>query len=154
MCGKFFTVKLLCLSFSCNNNLHSGVCMNYSLVIILVLVPLFFQRQGGVHAAGLGVRAAPRSGGGCQGGRGGSQHLLSPALLPQMLMLRQRLGHRVLGLPVERGVRSLIFGRAFRAVKLCWRKERDERRCESLCKESTDSLPEFELSSKPPVNIE
>lgn len=78
--------------------------------------PLLFQGQAGVDAAGLCVEGA---GGRRRCGRG-PQDLLRPAFLPQVLVLLRRLSRRMLGLPGESGVRSLLFGLVFRAVKLCW----------------------------------
>lgn len=111
--------------------------------------PLFFQGQGGVNAAGLCVRVAAGGGGWQQGRRRGSQDLLGPALLPQVLMLLLRLGWRMLGLPGERGVGCLIFGRALGAVKLCCRKKSDEEVYKvCLYKGNPDSVPEFEPSAE------
>jgi len=111
--------------------------------------PLFFQGQAGVNAAGLGVGDAAGVAGWRRRRGRGPQDLLGPAFLPQVLMLLRRLGQRVLGLPGECGVRHLLFGLAFRAVKLCCGEKRDEGRCQFMQRKEVSS----NFVPKPPVNI-
>lgn len=89
--------------------------------------PLFFQGQRGVDTAPLRLTAAAGAGGGRRQARQrGPQDLLSPALLPEMLVVLQLVG-RMLRLPGERGMKRLVFGRTFRAVKLCCGRKADKR---------------------------
>lgn len=119
---------------------------------MIFAAPLFFQGQGGVNTASLSVTVAAGGERWGQGRRRGSQDLLGPAFLSQMLMLMLlQLGWWMLRLPGECGVGCLIFGRA---VKLCWGGVGVGVRREdiNLCKETT-LCHSLNWVLKPPVNI-
>lgn len=78
--------------------------------------PLLLQRQRGVNAARLKVTAAR---GGRQGREGRAQDLLSPALLPEMLVVLRLLLRRLVVVVAEGGVEEpLVPGRTLAAVEL------------------------------------